>query len=571
MRALRTLLLSHGLAMLVGKRSPWLVSPAPGCKQEGVDEIKALLDTLLHEGSDLSGVASGLRHRITVRRMRRRREVAALLAPIALVGCSVVGAPSAVPPSPATTPTTAVPAALQPFYDQPVRWVNCGPADCATITAPLDYARPTDGTIDLAITRVAATGDRLGTLFVNPGGPGGSATDYARLADAIVGGPIRERYDIVGLDPRGVGRSSPVECLTDEQLDELGAADGTPDSPEEEAAVVDLSRLPGEGCSASTPDQLPHVGTVDSARDLDIARAVAGDEVLNYVGRSYGTMLGATYAELFPDRVGRMVLDGALPASLDLVEVTRGQAVGFELALRDFVADCLQQRGCPLSGEVDEAQEQLREWIASLDADPIHTGDRDLNESLAAYAILSNLYVPEYDYPRLRDALDAAMNRGDGNALLNLLDARISRGPDGRYTDNSTEAFYAVTCLDRPYLGSVEEVRILAADWAEQAPTFGPSLAWGLLTCQGWPAAGERITTTRAEGSNPILVVSTTRDPATPYAWGEVLVNELENSRLLTYDGIGHTAYLRGSGCVDEAVDEFLLSGSLPPNGTVCS
>ena len=570
MRSLRALLLDHGPAMLVREGPAGLVGSSPGREEEGVDEVETLFDPLLHEGSDLGGITTGVGHRITVRRMRRLRQVAALLAPLALAGCSVAGGPDAVAPTPPASPGTDVPASLDAFYDQQVRWVNCGPADCATITAPLDYSRPEEGTVDLAVTRVAATGDRLGTLFVNPGGPGASAVEYARLADVIVGSPIRERYDIVGIDPRGVGRSSPVECLTDAELDELGAADGTPDSPEEEQRVVDLSRLPGQGCEQGAPALLPHMGTVDSARDLDIARSVVGEDVLNYVGRSYGTLLGATYAELFPDRVGRMVLDGALPASLDLVEVTRGQAVGFELALRDFVEDCLAQDDCPVEGTVEEGQQQIRDWLSSLDSAPIPGGGRELNEPLAAYAILSNLYVPEYDYPRLRAALADAMDRRDASALLTMLDDRINRGPDGRYTDNSTEAFYAVTCLDRPYLGSVEEVRMLAREWAEQAPTFGPSLAWGLLTCQDWPAVTERLTETRAEGSNPILVVSTTHDPATPHAWGEQLADDLANARLLTFDGIGHTAYQRGSGCIDEAVDAYLLRGALPAEGTVC-
>lgn len=463
------------------------------------------------------------------------------------------------------------PSDLAEYYGQSLRWANCGPADCATVTAPLDYAHPADGSIDLAITRVAATGDRLGTLFVNPGGPGGSAVEYAKLADVILGSPVREHYDIVGLDPRGVGFSSPVDCLTDAQMDELAGVDGTPDSSKEEQQLVEMSRLPADGCAASSAELLDHVGTVDSARDLDIARALVGDDVLTFVGRSYGTMLGATYAELFPDRVGRMVLDGALPAALDLEAITRGQAVGFEVALRDFVQDCLAHDDCPLSGAVDEGAQQLRDWLASLDEQSVPGGDRPLTEPLAAYAILTNLYVPDYDYPRLRTALDRAMHHRDASVLLAMLDERISRGPDGRYTDNSTEAFYAVTCLDRPYGGTVDDVRRLADEWAAEAPTFGPSLAWSLLTCADWPGDGERIMKTTAAGSNPILVVSTTRDPATPHAWGQILVDELENGHLLTYDGRGHTAYQRGSGCVDEVVDDYLLTGALPEDGTVCS
>ena len=508
--------------------------------------------------------------------MTPRRQVAVLIAPILLAGCGVLTSAPVVPPTP-PAPTPPTDPSLSSYYDQDVRWTNCGAADCATLVAPRDYARPMDGTIDLAITRVRATGERIGTLFVNPGGPGGSAVNYAKAADSIVGAPVRERFDIVGIDPRGVGSSEPVSCMSDQEMDDLAAMDGTPDSESEEQALVSMAQVPGLGCQESSGDLMAYVGTVDSARDLDIARSVVGDDVLNFLGVSYGSMLGATYAELFPDRVGRMVLDGALPTELDIVEVTHGQAIGFELALRSFVSDCLTHGDCPLDGDatveadVDAALEDLRAWIAARDEDPLPAGDRELNEALAAYAILTYLYVPEYDYPRLREALGKAIVNGDGKPLLALLDARVSRGPDGRYTDNSTEAFYAVTCLDRPYLGTVDEVRMLASDWSAEAPTFGPSLAWGLLACKDWPAAAERITSTTAAGANPILVVSTTGDPATPYEWGKVLADSLESGRLLTYDSIGHTAYQNGSSCVDHAIDEYLISGSVPAEGTICT
>lgn len=502
--------------------------------------------------------------------MRCRRQAAVLTAPLLLAGCSLGSAPEAAPlPSPSTSPV-AVEAGLAPFYEQEVRWVNCGPAECATITAPLDYAEPGAASIELAITRVPATGERLGSIFVNPGGPGASAVQYAKLADSVVDPVIREHFDVVGIDPRGVGLSSPIECLSDEQLDLLAATDGTPDSIAEESAVIALAELPGQGCARNSPDLLAHVGTVDSARDLDIARAVVGDASLTYLGKSYGTMLGAVYAELFPALVGRMVLDGALPASLDQSEVTRGQAIGFEGTLRDFVTDCLDHDDCPLQGSPDAALAQLRTWLAALDDEPIVSADRELNESLASYAILTNLYAPDYDFPRLREALGAAMSKRDAGPLLALLDSRVSRGPEGRYEDNSSEAFYAVTCLDRPFSGTADDVRRLAREWGESAPTFGPSLAWGLLTCRDWPASAEQVTSTRAAGSAPILVVSTTRDPATPYAWGELLADELENGHLLTFDGADHTAYRSGSGCVDEAIDRYLLRGELPAAGTVC-
>ena len=504
-----------------------------------------------------------------------------------LSGCGLFGEPEAVPPtrpeSPAASPSqpgatqspaeSASPAPapdLSRFYEQKVKWTNCGSADCATIVAPLDYADPEAGTIDLAITRVKATGDKIGSLFVNPGGPGGSAVDYAKSADYIVSPSIRKNFDVVGLDPRGVGFSDPVECMTDRQIDELTAADGTPDSPAEEAQIIADSAIPGAGCAMKASPDFAHVGTVDAARDLDLARALVKDDTLTYLGKSYGTMLGATYAELFPDRVGRMVLDGVLPASLDLVEVTKGQADAFEVAVRDFARDCLTHSNCPLSGSVDQAVRQLQDFLASLDADPIPGKGRDLNEPLGSYAVLSNLYFPGYDYPRLRDALAAAMKDRNPTQMFQILDDRISRGPDGRYLDNSTDAFYAVTCLDRPYEGTVDEVRALAEEWKSTAPTFGPALAWGLLPCKDWPASGETITKTVAAGSNPILVVSTRKDPATPYQWGELVSEQLDNARLVTFEGVGHTAYGDGNGCVDGAVDEYLLKGTLPEPGLVC-
>jgi pimeloyl-ACP methyl ester carboxylesterase len=518
------------------------------------------------------------------------RQVAIVLGALALLsGCGLLGGTEAVPPTrpanggssdgaapsaPAqgsSAPETSSDPALARFYDQDLKWKNCGIADCATIVAPLDYSDPDGPTIDLAITRVKATGDRIGSLFVNPGGPGGSAVDYAKSADYIVSRDVRSAFDIVGLDPRGAGNSDPVECLTDQQLDELGAADGTPDTPAEEQEVARLSAIPGAGCAAGSSPRYEHVGTVDAARDLDLARALVGDETLTYLGKSYGTMLGATYAELFPDRVGRLVLDGVLPASLDIVEVTKGQADAFEVAIRDFAQDCLTYEDCPLSGGVDEAVGQVQDFFAELDANPLPGTDRDLNEPLAAYATLANLYFPSYDYPRLRSALRQAIDNGDPREMFEILDARISRGPDGRYLDNSTEAFYAVTCLDRPYTGSIDDVRALAEEWRPTAPTFGPALAWGLLTCKDWPATGEVITETVAEGSNPILVVSTRKDPATPYQWGELLAEQLDNARLVTYEGVGHTAYIEGSRCVDGAVDAYLLRGELPEDGLVCS
>jgi pimeloyl-ACP methyl ester carboxylesterase len=303
---------------------------------------------------------------------------------------------------------------------------------------------------------------------------------------------------------------------------------------------------------------------------------VLGDEKLNMLGKSYGTFLGATYAELFPEKVGRLVLDGVLPSSLDSDQITLGQAKAFDEVLRRFVADCITAEDCPLPRDVDAGGARIKEFIADLDQNPLPgVGDRVLTEALGTYAILSYLYFPPTDWEVLRFGLDAAF-QGDGSVLMDMMDERTQRGSDGTFADNGNEAFYAVSCLDRPAVGGVDHAKELSKQWAEEAPVFGPYLAWGNLPCWEWPfgpgtseAAGAPPVY-RAEGSAPILVVSTTYDPATPYEWGVQVADELDNARLLTFDGDGHTAYTSGSSCIDDAVDAYLLRGELPAEGTTC-
>ena len=493
---------------------------------------------------------------------------AGAVAAVLLTACTGATVAAPLPPSPAAS--VATDPALADYYSQQPAWVDCGDAQCAHVEVPLDYSDPQGDTVSLAVTRLPARGTAVGSLFVNPGGPGGSATEYARAADSVVSDAIRDAYDIVGVDPRGVATSDPVRCLTDAETDQLLTVDGTPDSPEEEQALFDTAALLARECERNAARLLPHVGTVDAARDLDIVRAVLGDSAFNYLGKSYGTLLGATYAELFPETVGRMVLDGVLAPNLDFEQTSHGQAVEFEKVLRDFLRDCLANDGCPFTGTVDDAYARLAAWLQGLDGKPLTADGRDLTEAVAAYAILANLYFPHYDYPSLRSALDAAIAQGDPNELFELLDARISRGPDGHYLDNSTDAYYAVTCLDRPYAGSDEHVRELAQQWAADSPMFGESLAWGMLSCRGWPASGERITDVTAPGANPILLVNATLDPATPHPWAEALHARLAGSRLITWDAVNHTAYGEGSSCVDEGVDAYLLDGTLPQADLTC-
>ncbi len=489
---------------------------------------------------------------------------------VGLSSCGFLNGPVVAPPS-AKYPPVPTPPGLEAFYDQEVTWRNCGDADCAKIIVPVDYADPNGPTTKLAITKVKAIVEPIGSLFVNPGGPGGSAFDYAKAADYIVSPDIRDNYDIIGVDPRGVAHSSPITCLTDEQRDEFLEVDGTPDTPAEEQQVIEVAAEIGQSCKEKAGELLAHMGTNDAARDLDIARALVNDPVLNYLGKSYGSDIGIVYSQLFPANVGRVVLDGVLPPDLSLEQVSKEQAEAFEVAVDDFAADCVTQSDCPFVGSGPSVADQLRAWLQGLDSKPLIENGRVLNEPVATYALLSYLYFPPSDYAELRPALSAAVADGNAKPLFELLDARISRGIDGRYLDNSTEAFYAVSCLDRPFLGDKVKVQQLAKEWAVSAPTFGVSQAWGLLTCANWPAkSADQPVAITANLAPPMLIVSTKHDPATPYQWGQRVVEQLGNARLLTWDNHQHTGYTNGSECIDAAVDTFWLSGELPTAGVVC-
>ncbi len=489
--------------------------------------------------------------------------VAALL----IAGCSSTNttAPSAPP-----NQSTLTQAGLEFFYNQQIDWRNCGDADCTTFEVPLDYQDPQGDRVTLSMTKVRARGESIGSLFVNPGGPGGSAFEYAKAADYIVTDQIRESFDVVGVDPRGVGQSDTIRCLTDQQIDVLISADGSPDTELEESRLILDAGFIGRACESSGDPLIAHMSTVEVAKDMDIARALVGDPVMNLLGKSYGTAIGTTYIELFPDRVGRIVLDGVLPTYLTQLEITRTQAEEFEVLLRYFVSDCLQQSDCPLTGSVDQGVQQIRAFLLDLDSEPlVGENQRELTESLATYAILSYLYFPQYDFPDLRAALNAAMTQGDPNELLTLLDQRISRAPDGRYTDNSTDAFYAVSCLDFPVTQSIDQVREFANQLSQSAPTFGESLGWGVLSCKDWPYAAQQAIKISPSTSAPVMLLATENDPATPAKWAQEVATKLGNAELVLWEGgYNHTAYFEGSDCVTDRVDAYLLEGTIAPGTT---
>ncbi|MFF4328235.1 alpha/beta hydrolase [Streptomyces sp. NPDC001591] len=508
------------------------------------------------------------------RRLLRTTGTVIAAAGLLLSGCTS-GSPGV---ASASAEPSAVPSALRRYYEQKLSWRDCGVQgfQCATMKAPLDYAHPGSGQdVDIAVARRTATGPgkKLGSLVVNPGGPGGSGIGYLQ-AYAGIGypAPVRARYDMVSFDPRGVSRSSPVECLAGPAMDRFTQVDQTPDDQAERARLVAAFKEFAAGCEQRSARILPHVSTVDAARDMDLLRAVLGDQKLNYVGASYGTFLGATYADLFPARVGRLVLDGAMDPSRPALELNRDQTAGFDTAFRSFARDCAKQADCPLGQGTPQAQGQrLKEFFRKLDAQPVPSGDqgRPLGESLATTGVIAALY-DESAWPQLRQALGDAMN-GDGAALLALADSYYERDADGKYA-NLMFANAAVNCLDQPAAFSGPEAVDAALPSFEKAsPVFGAGLAWASLNCAYWPVkATGTAKPLKAQGAAPIVVVGTTRDPATPYKWAQALADQLDSGTLLTYDGDGHTAYGRGSDCIDTAINRYLLEGSPPTPGKRC-
>lgn len=513
--------------------------------------------------------------RSTTRKNRIFTAVAGALAvTFAMSGCVSAFMPQ---PAPATSKPTGekVDAALDPFYSQVLRWTECGDnLQCTTATAPLDWNDPAAGDIDLALVRQPARGgDRLGSLLVNPGGPGASGYDFVKdSVDYATAEPLQAAYDIVGFDPRGVGRSSAVSCLEPAEMDEY--LYGIPDSPRGSDAWIaeqDASAATfGAACEQNTGALLAHVNTTEAARDLDLLRAVLGDKKLNFLGYSYGTFLGATYAELYPENVGRLVLDGAVDPSTSNFEVTRIQAQGFESALRAYLTDCLESSDCPFTGSVDEAMLTIRALLDSVDASPIAARDgRQLGSSALLTAIIYPLYqATAWEY--LSDMFASVM-QGEAEYAFQFADAYNGRNDDGTYADNSTEAFAAINCVDYSYNDDPASMRAQAAEIEAAAPVIGTYMAFGDITCANWPYqfTGER-TEIHAEGADPILVIGTTNDPATPYVWAKALAQQLESGHLVTYTGEGHTAYNKSNSCVDDAVHDYLLEGTVPESDPKC-
>ena len=465
---------------------------------------------------------------------------------------------------------------LESYYSQELVWKDCKDDkkfQCAEIYVPIDYQNPGDASLTLALKKLPAkqSANKVGSLLINPGGPGGSGTDYVTYAEDAFGKRLMDSFDIIGFDPRGVAQSTPLDCLTDQEVDEFIAFDGTPDNEQELKASLEISINLANSCESIANNLIAHVGTQEAARDMDIIRELVGDEKLNFLGASYGTYLGGMYAEIFPDKVGRLVLDGAVDPSLSGEEQSFDQAVGLDTALKRFVEDCPQYDDCPLTKRGDGGVQEIREFLDSLDAKPLKTEDPDrlLTQAMGVYAVAGFLYSDEW-WSYMRQSLATAF-KGDGTDLLSINDLFNERNDDGTYATNATEAIYAINCFDEPSTSTEEQVREYAKTWIKDAPVFGDYLAWGNLSCTIWPVKDPNpINKFVAQTAAPIVVVGTKYDPATPYKWAVGLSSQLVTSVLLTYEGDGHTAYMRGPKCIDNEIENYLVDGTVPAKNITC-
>jgi pimeloyl-ACP methyl ester carboxylesterase len=526
-----------------------------------------------------------------LRAARRLRLVGVLAAALALVAACSAGpgqadqASSAPTPSVGSTPSPGLPndgRPLQPipavepegftepppgkglarYEKQQLDWKSCGSGiSCSTVLVPLDYAQPDGTAITLMVAKRPATGTRrLGSLFINPGGPGGSGVWYVGYFNAAG----LENYDIVGWDPRGVGHSTPVTCYGEDDLDHYFSMDSSPDDPQELQARIEEQAEFGKSCLDKSGPLLEHVSTMETVRDLDLLRHLVGDTKINYFGSSYGTKIGSLYAELFPQRVGRMVLDGAV----NINSKSRvSQVQGFERAVQHFASWCAEE-ACRLGSERDDVLALIKEFLTGLDRQPLEvSGGRMLSQQQGVEAVFYAMYGGTSSWPTLRDALSAAIFDKDGSDLLKLADASDRRDRDGRY-GQLNYAFPAIRCLDSQD-DSVRKAQQRLAEESRSAPVLG-RLNGPDLSCPLWPVkSAPKQPVVDAAGAPPILIIGTTGDPATPYEYAQAMDRALRSGVLVTFQGDGHLAYGQ-SGCVRQLVVAYLARDLVPRDGTRC-
>lgn len=509
-----------------------------------------------------------------------------LFAVLVVLVPTMAGCTQATPGSAQPGPAASAPTDLARFYDQQLTWGPCVPYAtndddakayagtsfaCAKLSVPLDYAQPNATTAQIGVLRQKATGDRIGSLLFNPGGPGASGMSLvASLAPQLTKSPLAQRFDLVGFDPRGVGSSTPaIDCLTDSdwtaQRDDLVLDP----SPAGVAATEAKNMLFAQRCTQRSggAQVLANVGTRDVAKDLDILRAVLGDQKLTYVGYSYGTRIGSVYAEDFPHNVRAMVLDGALDPTETTIDREVKQSAGFQQAFQAFAADCATNKACPLGTDPARATAAYQALTRPLIDKPLQVDGRELSYSDAVTGTIQALYLKDL-WPPLQRGLAS----GNGRIMLLLADLYYGRSESGHY-DQEQDAFTSISCVDEQRITdrSVVAATDAAANAAAPFTDDGLGVVAALDPCAFWPVPPTgRPHVPSVADLPPTLVISTTGDPATPYAAGVDLAKELGGS-LLTYVGTQHTVALRGVTCVDDVVNAYLITATRAPDGRRCS
>ena len=489
---------------------------------------------------------------------------------LVVAGCAPSG------PEPIVPDASGAPAGFGEYYEQVVEFEECGTRlYCADIEVPMDWSDPSSEAISIATVFRQADSEPRGFILFNPGGPGASGYDWVKDSSDFLGTKdLRADWNILGFDPRGVGRSTAVECLSDPEYDEfLYAVSGFEIASEEDIAVARAATADfASKCLANTGPLLEFVDTVSAARDMDVLRAVVGEPKLNFLGYSYGSFLGTTYATLFPERVGRFVLDGAIDPTVSDDEQTLIQLKAFESALTAFLKDCDNYEDCPFSGNVSVDLVSVQQLLASIEKRPLATSSgRELTIWAAVTGLIMTLYSDRY-WPALSSAFSEALS-GSGDQFLLLADFYNDRGEDGTYQTNLIAANYAINCLDNSASPSMFTIEAQNRRLLEAAPVLGRYWQFGGLRCGSWPfPEADKPSDYSAEGAPTILVIGTTGDPATPYSQAQALANEiLKDGFLMTYNGEGHTIYGNQVKCIDQVVDKFFLTGELPATDPNCS
>ena len=498
----------------------------------------------------------------------------------ALVALLLTACSSDAPEQTKNDQAESAPAGLETFYAQDIAWDTCddnGDFDCGTVDVPMDYENPDDQSIEIHVTRATETATEQPMLF-NPGGPGSSGISFVQDSlSSMLSKNLLDNISAIGFDPRGVGASEPIQCETDEEFDESRQTVFDPSTPEGWQQSIEENKAYGQQCLERSGEMVGFVDTTSAAKDLDIIRAALDEPHLNYFGLSYGTKLGATYAELFPDNVGKFVLDSVLPPSAESFEVSKAQSAGFEQSLHAWADWCADTSDCNIgdNGDAESVMTAVTDFIAQVEDEPIEYPDgRTQPISDLFFGIVIPLYSQD-SWDLLAMAFEQAL-AGDYEhsqyrpLFLYFADTYHGRMDSGEYS-NETAAFNAINCLDYTSADKTfDEVSQEAEELEENAPIFGKYMSYS-ADCNGWPVDPvEPVESTDAEGSAPIVVSGLTSDPATPLQFSKDLADQLDNGIHITVDGEGHGAYSKDNQCIVDAIDGYILEDEVPEDNMVC-